>query len=166
MAGVTRRHDLGIVHEAVLGSAIRRVSGVASDARSGVGIGGLPARQELMPVTGAALFVSLARSPTRNGDLLFGRITPLGDVLVALQAGLITNRRVDDRRLDGGSRKPLEGVLRAHQLSRHPPRYPWPGMAVDAQRILGSVMRSQINGVLVERATKVDSGCVWHEAQN
>jgi len=146
MTGVTRRCDRLIVHETILGVAIRRVAGVARDARPGVGIGGLPARHELMPVTGAALFFAFARSPTRNRDLLFGIEATLGDVLMALQAAWIANRRADDRRLDGGSCEPFEGVLRAHQFSRNPSRHPLAGMAIDAERVLRGVMRSQING--------------------
>jgi hypothetical protein len=146
MAGVTRRHDSLIVHETILGVAVRRMAGVARDASPGVGVSRLPARQELMPVTGATLVFAFARSPARNRDLLGGPEAALGHVLVAFQAGRITNRRVDDRRLDGGSRKPLERVLRAHQLSRNPSRHPWPGMTVDAERILSGVMRSQIDG--------------------
>lgn len=114
VAGVTRRLDRLVVYESVLGIAIRCMSGMARDARSGIGIGCLPAGQELVPVTVPALALSLARSPTRNGDLLFGGKATLGHRLVTFETALIANRKVHDGWLDGCPRKPLEGVPGAH----------------------------------------------------
>jgi len=92
-----------------------------------------------MPVTDPGFASS--RAPTRHGHLRLRLITTLGHILMALQAVRIANRVMERCRLNGGPRKPLEGVLRAHPFSRHPSRHPLPGMAVDAKRVLGGVMR-------------------------
>ena len=74
---------LGIL-ESGLGSAVGRMSGMATRASSGLGCDSLPARQLLVPVIGASLF-PLPTSPafTDNRHRLLGRIAPLGHILVA-----------------------------------------------------------------------------------
>ncbi len=114
MAGVTRRLDILIVDESVLHIDIRRMPGMARDASSGVGVGRLPAGQELVPVIVSARTLSPTGCRVGNGHLLLGRKSTLGNRLVALKAVLIANRIVHDGRLDGGPRKPLEGVSGAH----------------------------------------------------
>ncbi len=144
MAGIARGLNVLIVDETILRIDVCHVAGVASDARSGVGIGGLPTRQEFVPVIVPAFALTAARG-TGNRHLRFGREATLNDILMALQAVLIADREVDDRRLDGSARKPLEGIARAHQFGLHAARNPWPGMTIDAQRTLGGVIRSQVN---------------------
>ena len=139
MAGVTRRLNILVVDESVLHVDVSRMAGMARDTSSGVGIGSLPAGQELVPVIIPACTLTSAVFSAWSRHLLFGRKAALGYILVALEAILIPNREVHDGRLDGGPRKPHEGVPGTHQFSLHPPRNARPGMTVDAQAALRGV---------------------------
>ena len=67
VACVTCSLNILIVHESVLRIDIRRVPGMASDASSGVGVGRLPASQELVPVIVPALALPRTGNSAGNG---------------------------------------------------------------------------------------------------
>ena len=67
VACVTCSLNILIVHEAVLHIDIRRMSGMASDASSGVGVGRLPASQELVPVIVPACALPRTGNSAGNG---------------------------------------------------------------------------------------------------
>jgi hypothetical protein len=84
MAGLAHGTSGQGILESSLRGAISRMSGMATRASSGIGIGSLPACQQLMPVIGAAPLPLSSPTFAENRHRLFGRISSLGHILVAL----------------------------------------------------------------------------------
>jgi hypothetical protein len=82
VAGVAHDLDILAVHKPVLGAAACDMSRMAADTSSSGSGGGLPASKLLMPVIVSAFSSTPASADARNCDLLLGRKSALGHLLV------------------------------------------------------------------------------------
>ena len=141
VTGVAHSLDI-LIHKPVLGAAACNMSRMAVDTSSSGSGGSLPAGKLLMPVIVPAFSSTPASADTRNRDLLLGRKSALGHLLVTLEAVSIANRKRHHRRLNGCSCIPLEGVTSPQQFGLDAAKNALPRVAANAKGILSGVIRS------------------------
>jgi len=84
VAGAAHDLDILAVHKPVLGAAACDMPGMAADTSSSGSGGSLPAGKLLVPVIVSAFSSTPTSADARNCDLLLGRKSALGHLLVTL----------------------------------------------------------------------------------